>query len=173
MSDTVKAWQETITLPTYLTPAPDLNPMFLEKRVNQGTSGRVYPNPFLDRLANESELQEYEAVYIENEFLRLMVLPKIGGRLHEAVDKTNGYRMIYRQNVIKPALIGLFGAWASGGIEYNWPQHHRPSTFMPMQHLIEEHDDGSKTIWDEGPALQPYARRSDFPLVAQRRRPRA
>ena len=147
MSDTVKAWQETITLPTYLTPAPDLNPMFLEKRVNQGTSGRVYPNPFLDRLANESELQEYEAVYIENEFLRLMVLPKIGGRLHEAVDKTNGYRMIYRQNVIKPALIGLFGAWASGGIEYNWPQHHRPSTFMPMQHLIEEHDDGSKTIW--------------------------
>ncbi len=147
MADDVKAWEETITLPTYVAPAPDVNPMFLEKRVNQGTSGRVYPNPFLDKLSSESEPRDYQAVYIENEYLRLMMLPQIGGRIHEALDKTNGYHFVYRQNVIKPALIGLFGSWASGGIEYNWPQHHRPSTFMPMQHLIEEHPDGSKTVW--------------------------
>ncbi len=147
MSTTVKAWEEIVTLPTYTPPSADLNPMFLEKRVNQGTSGRVYPQPFSDKLANESAPQEYQAVYLENEYLRLMMLPQIGGRIHEAVDKTTGYPFIYRQRVIKPALIGLFGAWISGGIEFNWPQHHRPSTFMPTYHLIEEKDDGSVTVW--------------------------
>lgn len=147
MTDAVRAWEETVTFPTYSPPAPDLNPMFLEKRVNQGTSGRVYPYPFLDKLSSESAPKDYTAVYLENEYIRLMVLPEIGGRIHEALDKTSGYHFIYRQHVIKPALIGLFGAWASGGMEYNWPQHHRPSTFMPTQHLIEEHADGSVTIW--------------------------
>ncbi len=143
----VKAWQETVTFPTYRPPEPDLNPMFLEKRVNQGTSGRVYPNPFLDQLSSTSEPQEYQAVYLENAYIRLMMLPQIGGRIHEGYDKTHDYHFIYRQHVIKPALIGLFGSWVSGGIEYNWPQHHRPSTFMPTHHLIEEHPDGSTTVW--------------------------
>ena len=144
---TVKAWEETVTLPTYIPPAPDANPMFLEKRVNQGTKGRVYPNPFRDGLASESEPKDYQAVYLENAYLRLMMLPEIGGRIHEALDKTNGYPFIYRQHVIKPALIGLFGAWVSGGMEFNWPQHHRPSTFMPVHHTIETHEDGSTTVW--------------------------
>jgi tetratricopeptide (TPR) repeat protein len=146
-SSGVQAWEETITLPTYSPPEPDLNPMFLEKRVNQGTSGRVYPNPFLDQLSSTSEPQEYQAVYLENAYIRLMMLPRIGGRIHEAYDKAGDYHFIYRQHVIKPALIGLFGSWVSGGIEYNWPQHHRPSTFMPTHHLIEEHPDGSTTVW--------------------------
>lgn len=76
-----------------------------------------------------------------------MILPELGGRIHAARDKTNGYDFIYRQRVIKPALIGLAGAWASGGIEFNWPQHHRPSTFLPTDVEIEEHPDGSKTVW--------------------------
>lgn len=147
MTHNVRAWEEKVTFPTYTPPLPDRNPMFLEKRVNQGTSGRVYPNPFLDQLSSESEPREYTAVYLENEYIRLMMLPEIGGRIHEALDKTTGYHFIYRQHVIKPALIGLFGSWASGGIEFNWPQHHRPSTFMPTTHLIEEADDGSVTVW--------------------------
>ncbi len=143
----VKVWEEQVTLPTYVPPPPDKNPMFLDKRVNQGTSGRVYPQPFTDRLSSESEPHDYLAVYLENEYVRLMLLPQIGGRIHEAVDKTNGYHFIYRQHVVKPALIGLFGAWLSGGIEFNWPQHHRPSTFMPVNHIVEEHPDGSVTVW--------------------------
>jgi hypothetical protein len=49
--------------------------------------------------------------------------------------------------VIKPALVGLAGPWASGGIEFNWPQHHRPSTFMPADVGVEEHADGAMTVW--------------------------
>lgn len=143
----VKAWEEMVTFPTYTPPPADVNPMFLEKRVNQGTSGRVYPHPFRDALASESNPQDFKVVYLENEYLRLMMLPQMGGRIHEGFDKTNGYHFIYRQHVIKPALIGLFGAWVSGGIEFNWPQHHRPSTFMPVNHIIERGEDGSVTVW--------------------------
>jgi len=48
-----------------------------------------------------------------------MMLPEIGGRIHIGQDKTNGYDFFYRQNVIKPALVGLLGPWISGGVEFN------------------------------------------------------
>ena len=146
-SQPVSAWEETILLPTYPVPAPDPNPMFLDKRVNQGATGRVYPNPFTDRLSNEKVERPYRAVFVENEYLQLILLPEIGGRIFAGLDKTNGFNFFYRQHVIKPALIGLLGAWISGGVEFNWPQHHRPSTFMRVDHLIEEHPDGSRTVW--------------------------
>jgi tetratricopeptide (TPR) repeat protein len=136
-----------LTLPTYLPAAPDKNPMFLEKRVYQGSSGKVYPLPFTDRIAEKPVDRAWQAVWIENEFLRVLVLPEIGGRIHAILDKTNGYDLIYNQHVIKPALVGLAGPWISGGIEFNWPQHHRPATFLPVNYEIEEHADGSKTVW--------------------------
>jgi hypothetical protein len=121
--------------------------MFLETRVYQGSSGKVYPLPFTDRIATQPRERQWQAVHIENEFLRVMVLPEIGGRIHAGLDKTNGYDFFYRQHVIKPALVGLAGPWISGGVEFNWPQHHRPATFLPVNYTIEEHADGSRTIW--------------------------
>ena len=146
-STTVRAWEEVVTIPTYPEQPPDKNPMFLEKRVYQGSSGKVYPNPFTDRVSNEKSDKAYKAVFLENEYIRLMILPEIGGRIHVGQDKTNGYDFFYRQHVIKPALVGLLGPWISGGVEFNWPQHHRPSTFMPVQHTIEHGEDGSITVW--------------------------
>ena len=144
---TVRVREDWLVLPTYEPHAPDKNPMFLEKRVYQGSSGKVYPLPFTDRIAEKPVDRKWKAVWIENEFLRVLVLPEIGGRIHAIQDKTNGYDLIYNQHVIKPALVGLAGPWISGGIEFNWPQHHRPATFLPVDFEIEEHADGSKTIW--------------------------
>src|ERR1700729_2905798 len=143
----VKAWKQAIAIPTYEPESADCNPMFLEKRVYQGSSGRVYPLPFIDRIATEAHDRLWQAVHVENEYLRLMILPEIGGRIHVGYDKTNGYDFFYRQNVIKPALVGLAGPWISGGVEFNWPQHHRPATFMPVEVSVERSDDGSITIW--------------------------
>ena len=72
---------------------------------------------------------------------------RIGGRIQMAYDKVKQRHFVYYNQVIKPALVGLTGPWISGGIEFNWPQHHRPSTFLPTDYRIEEHADGSKTIW--------------------------
>ena len=146
-SPQVEVRREKVVLPTYDPEPPDRNPMFLEKRVYQGSSGRVYPLPFTDRIAETPKPRTWEAVYIENEFVCVMILPELGGRVHRAQDKTNGFDFIYYQPVIKPALVGLAGPWASGGIEFNWPQHHRPSTFMPTDVAIEEHEGGAKTVW--------------------------
>ena len=46
--------------------------------------------------------------------------------------------MFYANPVIKPALVGLAGPWLAGGIEFNWPQHHRPATFLPTAWSIED-----------------------------------
>lgn len=143
----VKAWQESVTIPTYKTGAPDKNPMFLEKRVYQGSSGTVYPHPVIDKISDEKVDKVYQAVFLENEYLKIMILPELGGRIQMALDKTNNYHFVYYNQVIKPALVGLAGPWISGGIEFNWPQHHRPSTFDPVDFSIEENPDGSKTVW--------------------------
>ena len=146
-SSPVRCWEQQIVLPTYPVQPPDPNPMFLEKRVYQGSSGKVYPNPFTDRVALEKVDAKYRAIYLENEFIQLVILPEIGGRIHSGLDLTNRYDFFYRQNVIKPALVGLLGPWISGGVEFNWPQHHRPSTFMPTHAAIEKAADGSCTVW--------------------------
>ncbi|WP_442870896.1 DUF5107 domain-containing protein [Acutalibacter muris] len=87
--------------------------------------------------------REYQAVFLENEYLKVMVLPELGGRIQRAYDKTNDYDFVYYNHVIKPALVGLTGPWISGGIEFNWPQHHRPTTFSPVDFTLEQGKDGS------------------------------
>jgi tetratricopeptide (TPR) repeat protein len=143
----VKAWTESIVIPTYGIGKPEKNPMFLEKRVYQGSSGVVYPNPVIEKILDEKKDKEWNAIFMENDFLKIMILPELGGRIQMAFDKTKNRHFVYYNQVIKPALVGLTGPWISGGIEFNWPQHHRPSTFEPVDSTIEENCDGSVTVW--------------------------
>ena len=143
---TAQVWEEQVVIPTYQTGQPDKNPMFLEKRVYQGSSGRVYPYPVVDKILDEKADQTYRAVWLENDYIRVMVLPELGGRIQRALDKTNGYDFVYYNEVIKPALVGLTGPWISGGIEFNWPQHHRPTTYGPTDYRIHANPDGSATV---------------------------
>lgn len=117
----VTVWQEDVVLPTYPTLAPEKNPMFLEKRAYQGSTGKVYPLPVTERICDKKQDVTYKAVYLENDYLKVMLLPELGGRIHRAYDKTNGYDFVYYNHVVKPALVGLTGPWISGGIEFNWP----------------------------------------------------
>ena len=143
----VKLTQEDVTIPTYLSGPPEPNPMFYFGRNSQGAEGRIYPYPLYDNLTNKKADQTYHIVYLENEYIKIGILPELGGRLFSALDKTDNYDFIYHQHVIKPALIGLIGAWISGGIEWNIPHHHRASTFNPVQFTTEQNPDGSATIW--------------------------
>jgi tetratricopeptide (TPR) repeat protein len=148
MSDLyVNIWEEKVTIPTYGIGKPDKNPMFFEKRVYQGSSGKVYPNPVIEKIYDEKEDKEYIGLFLENKYIKMMILPELGGRIQMAYDKIRERHFVYYNQVIKPALVGLTGPWISGGIEFNWPQHHRPSTFEPIDYKIEENPNGSKTIW--------------------------
>jgi len=139
--------EEERVIPTYGVGKPDKNPMFLEKRVYQGSSGRVYPYPVIDKILDEKKPKTYRLAVLENEYIRIEIMPELGGRVYRALDKTNNYDFVYYNRVIKPALVGLAGPWISGGIEFNWPQHHRPNTFGPVEWRLGENEDGSATVW--------------------------
>ncbi|WP_323959530.1 DUF5107 domain-containing protein [Arthrobacter sp. JZ12] len=143
----VACWSEPVTIDTYEPEEPDEYPLFLDRRVYQGSSGRVYPIPFTDRISTTKRPRLWQAVHLENQWIRLMILPELGGRIHIGYDKTSDYDFFYRNNVIKPALVGLAGPWISGGVEFNWPQHHRPGTYLPVETAVERSDDGTVTVW--------------------------
>lgn len=143
----VACWESTLEIDTYAPAAPDHYPAFLDRRVYQGSSGRIYPMPITDRIGQEKAPRAWRAIHLENQWVRLVLIPELGGRIHFAVDKTRDYDFFYRNNVIKPALVGLGGPWISGGVEFNWPQHHRPATYLPVETSIDREDDGSVTVW--------------------------
>jgi len=132
-------------IPTYEPSKPSELPMFFEKKAYQGAEGRVYPIPYIDQLSNEAVDHVWDAVVLKNEHIEVTLLPELGGKIHGAKDLHNDYEFIYQNIVIKPAMVGLAGPWVSGGVEFNWPQHHRPTTFMPLEATLKENADGSKT----------------------------
>ena len=146
--NTAEARVIRMTIPTYPEANYESLPMFAETRKHQGASGNPFPNAVTAIPCAEKPVDiEYEAIVLENKWLEVIVLPAFGGRIFAAKDKRNGYDFFYRQHVIKPALIGDLGSWISGGVEFNWPLHHRPSTYMPSDWTIEKDEDGSVTVW--------------------------
>ena len=142
--DSVKCEVTKLVIPTYPEPKAEDLPMFAENRVHQRTSGNPYPNKVVLKVNRDQKInKEYEVVVLENEYLKIEILPEIGGRIYSALDKTTGYDFFYKQHVIKPALIGVLGSWISGGVEFNWPFHHRASGFMPCDYKLETLSDGS------------------------------
>jgi len=139
--------EEKILLPTYEAEAPDKIPLFYRPEEVQLAEKHVYPYPFYDVKTVEKKDREYTAVILENEYIKICVTPQMGGRLYYAIDKTNGYNIIYNNRVVKPALIGTLGAWTSGGVEWNTPHHHRATSLIDVDYTVANGLDGSKTVW--------------------------
>lgn len=140
-------WEAPLTLPTYKIGPPEQSPVFFAGRVYQGAAGEIYPYPLYDTILDVRGDKTYQADYLENEYVKICVLPELGGRVLSATDKTNGYDYIYRQTEIRPALIGMIGAWISGGMEWDIPSHHRSTSYLPVEHRLVKNADGSSTIW--------------------------
>ena len=145
--DEVKLTRGKQVIPTYVPKKAHELPMFFENKPYQGASGRVYPIPYCDGISDEKTNVEYEVYTLENEYIKTQVVPALGGKILRGLDKVGGYDFLYYNEVVKPALVGLAGPWISGGIEFNWPQHHRPTTFMPLEAVEERNPDGSRTVW--------------------------
>ncbi|MBX3258030.1 MAG: DUF5107 domain-containing protein, partial [Chitinophagaceae bacterium] len=98
----VKAWIENVSIPTYPTGLPEKNPMFLERRVYQGSSGVVYPYAVIEKIEDTKTDKIYKAVFLENRYLKIMILPELGGRIQMAYDKVKQRHFIYYNQVLKP-----------------------------------------------------------------------
>jgi len=143
----VQLWETNLVIPTYLAAPPSPVPRFYEGRTYQGAKATFYPYPVQDVLTDTKTNKTYKAVFLENQYLQISVIPELGGRIWSAVDKTSDYDFFYRQHVVKPALIGMLGAWISGGVEWNVPHHHRATSFSPVDYTLQTNADGSATIW--------------------------
>ncbi len=146
-SGKVKVTEESITIPTYKLGKPEIMPRFYEGKCHQGVQRRIYPYAMDDNLTTNKEDQDYYLIHAENDFIDIGVTPELGGRIYYALDKTNNYNWIFRNNVIKSGLVGMVGKWMSGAFAWAFPHHHGPSTLEPMDSKIVENENGSKTIW--------------------------
>ncbi len=144
----VRAWQGAITIPTYGW-SEDINPKFwaLEDQIKLSTTVKgaiVYPYTMQDHLSRTKEDRSYKALFLENEYLKVTCLPELGGRLHSVLDKTTGEETFHLNNVIKPSMIAMRGAFISGGVEWNaGPQVHTVTIVSPVDALLGTNRDGS------------------------------
>lgn len=142
----VEISKEIITIPSYEVKRPEILPRFYEGKCHQGVQRRIYPYAMDDNLTTNKRDQDYHLIRAQNEYIDIGVIPELGGRIYYAEDKTNKYNWIFRNNVIKPSLVGMVGKWMSGSFAWSWPHHHGPSTLEPMDSKIIENENGSKTI---------------------------
>ncbi|MFQ6036243.1 MAG: DUF5107 domain-containing protein, partial [Sedimentisphaerales bacterium] len=144
----VKAWEGTMTIPTYGW-AEDINPKFwaLEGDIKFSPARKgsiIYPYTMQDHLYRTKQERTYKALFLENEYLKVTCLPELGGRLHSVLDKTQNKEMFHYNDVIKPGMIAMRGAWISGGVEFNaGPQGHTVTALSPVNAVIGQNADGS------------------------------
>ncbi len=98
-NESVKAWEEKVTIPTYGIGKPEKNPVFCENRIYQGSSGVVYPLPVIEKILDKKENKEWIALFLENKYLKIMILPELGGRVQMAYDKIKQRHFIYYNSV--------------------------------------------------------------------------
>jgi len=138
-----RMWEAPLTIPTYELGPPNPNPPLFDA----GRGRRpVYPYPMLDTLTNKRVDKSYKAVFLENEYLRVTVLPELGGKLYAIYDKTAGRDVLYTNHVVKYAMVGIRGAWTSGGIEWNFPDGHTLTTVSPVDYIKRMEEDGSAVV---------------------------
>jgi tetratricopeptide (TPR) repeat protein len=144
MPAVARVWEAPLVIPTYELGPPDPNPPFFEAA--RGRKRPIYPYPLLDTLTNQRVNKSYRAVFLENEYLRVTVLPELGGKLYAIYDKTAGRDVLYTNHVVKYAMVGIRGAWTSGGIEWNFPDGHTLTTVSPVDYTTRTESDGSAVV---------------------------
>ena len=138
----VRVWQDTMTIPTYQEAPPDPNPpfdLFAHGQIN-------YPYTLLTNLTDRRVPHVWRTLNLENEYLRCIVLPDLGGHLYRCTDKVNGREMFYANPSIKYARIAYRGAWVALGVEFNFPVSHNWMTTSPVDYATGTSEDGSAWV---------------------------
>ena len=142
--DTPRVWEAPLVTPTYELNPPNPYPALLDWQRRKWRP--VYPYPFLDSLGSEKTNKSWKAVYLENEYLKVTILPELGGHVYQIFDKTLNRDIIYSNPVMKYAMVALRGAWVSGGIEWNFPDGHTLTTVAPIDYVMRTEADGSAAV---------------------------
>jgi tetratricopeptide (TPR) repeat protein len=106
--------------------------------------GRIYPYFRFDGFTRRPGQREWTVVELENAWLKVTILPEIGGKIWSAIDKATGKSLVYDNQVVKFRDIAMRGPWTSGGIEANYGIiGHTPNVATPVDYLTRTNRDGS------------------------------
>ena len=142
MTVKTKAISSTISLPYYETKEANKNPVYGETKPYI----HIYPYTYLDSFSNKPIKKTFKTAVLENDLLKLTLLPEFGGRLYSAYDKKNKKEMFYKNDCIRPQPLAARDAWISGGLEFNFPVSHTYETLELMDWYTQENKDGSASI---------------------------
>ena len=142
--DVPRVWEAPLSIPTYELNPPNPYPALLDWQRRKWRP--VYPYPFLDSFGTQKTDKTWKAVYLENEYLKVTVLPELGGHIYQIFDKTLNANILYSNPVMKYAMVALRGAWVSGGIEWNFPDGHTLTTVAPIDYVTRTEPDGSAAV---------------------------
>ena len=130
---------ETLRMTTYPYSDPDPVPAVAEKR---------YPYFRYDGSAERGEMRDWSAVVLENDRIRVTLMPSVGGKVWGARDKASGMDFIYHNHVVKFRDIAQRGPWTSGGIEFNFgTMGHAPSSATPVDWAVRTNADRSVSFF--------------------------
>lgn len=122
-------------LPTYMFSDP--NPVAQPDR-------NYYPYFRFDGYSITAESKDWKVIELENRYVKVSILPEVGGKVWGAVEKSTNHEFIYSNSVVKFRNIAMRGPWTSGGIEFNFGIiGHSPTTSTPVDYSIGKNQDGS------------------------------
>jgi hypothetical protein len=131
-SSTVSEYDTTLTTYPFSQPNPVAN------------STNIYPYFRFDGFTDNPIQKKWKVVELENDFIKVFIMPQIGGKIWTAVDKKNGEPFIYDNDAVKFRDIAMRGPWTSGGIEINYGIFgHTPGVSTPVNYVTRENPDGS------------------------------
>ena len=134
-SATIK--EEIMSLDTYDFSKPNPVPILTD-------NAKIFPYFKYEGYENIAKKKNWKVVTLENDFIKVFVLPEIGGKVWGAIEKSTGEEFLYKNEVIKFRNISMRGPWTSGGIEFNFGIiGHHPSTATPVDYVVKTNDDGS------------------------------
>lgn len=106
--------------------------------------GRIYPYFRFDGFSDSGRVQRWKTVELENRYIRVLILPEIGGKIWAAIEKKSDRSFVYFNSVVKFRDIAMRGPWTSGGIEANYGIiGHTPTVASPVDYVVRENPDGS------------------------------
>jgi tetratricopeptide (TPR) repeat protein len=137
----VKVWEGTMSLPASDEGPPDENPPF-----DIFSTEENYPYTMRTNVRETESVHSWRALYLENEYLKCIILPDLGGHIYTCIDKINNKTMFYANPSFKKAIIAYRGAWAAFGEEFNFPVSHNWVTISPVDWACSTAPDGSASV---------------------------
>ena len=143
MGEAASVRVEWLELPTYV-PGPD------SPYPSYGWARRrgVYPYSARLDLSATSRPVRHRAVVLENRYVKVVVLPDMGGRVFRLYDKVAGQETFMVPPTIKFQNVSVRGAWIAGGIEFNFGHRgHTVHTVSPVSWATRNEPDGGASVW--------------------------